>query len=131
MLALKSAMGKADNISTMIFDEIDSGIGGAASFVVGEKLFNLSLNKQIIAISHLAQIACFSGAHYLIEKYSEKGRTKIKIKRLNPEEKIKEISRMLGGMKDSEISKKHSEELIKKANLIITNLMKETAGVGN
>ncbi len=131
MLALKSAMGDADNISTMIFDEIDSGIGGEASFIVGEKLFNLSLYKQIIVISHLAQIACFSTSHYLIEKYVEKGRTKIKIKKLNPEEKIKEISRMLSGMKESEISKKHSEELIKKADLIKNNLIEETAEVGN
>jgi DNA repair protein RecN (Recombination protein N) len=131
MLALKSAMGNADNISTMIFDEIDSGIGGEASFVVGEKLFNLSLNKQIIVISHLAQIACFSAAHYLIEKYVLKGRTKIKINKLDSEGKIKEISRMLSGMKESEISQKHSEELIKKADIIKNNLIEETSGIGN
>jgi len=130
MLALKSALAAADNISTMIFDEIDSGVGGAIALVVGEKLYNISLEKQIIAISHLAQIACFSASHYFIDKYVQADRTKIKINKLGTDEKVKEISRMLGGMKESEISVKHAEELINKAEIIKNNLKKETAGTG-
>lgn len=118
MLALKSALGAADNISTMIFDEIDSGIGGVIALVVGEKLFNISLKKQIIAISHLAQIACFSTNHYYIDKYVQEARTMIKIDKLDEKDKVREISRMLGGMKDSEISIEHAGELIKKADII-------------
>lgn len=129
MLALKSALGAADNISTMVFDEIDSGIGGVIALVVGEKLFNISLNKQIIAISHLAQIACFSTDHYFIDKYVQEGRTMIKINKLDPVEKVEEISRMLGGMKNSEISIKHARELINKTDIIKNNLKKEMAGI--
>ncbi|MCD4670599.1 MAG: DNA repair protein RecN, partial [Actinomycetia bacterium] len=131
MLALKSALGAADNISTMIFDEIDSGIGGAIALVVGEKLYNISLKKQIIAISHLAQIACFSTSHYFIDKYVRADRTKIKINKLETDEKIKEISRMLGGMRESEISVKHAEELINKADTVKYNLKKEKAQIGD
>ncbi|HAJ95502.1 MAG TPA: DNA repair protein RecN [Actinobacteria bacterium] len=131
MLALKSALGAADNISTMIFDEIDSGIGGAIALVVGEKLFNISLKKQIIAISHLAQIACFSTSHYFIDKYVQKGRTMIKINKLGQDERVEEISRMLGGMKDSDISIKHAGELIGKADIIKNSLKKEAAVIGN
>jgi len=130
MLALKSALGSADNISTMIFDEIDSGIGGAIALVVGEKLFNISLKKQIIAISHLAQIACFSTNHYFIDKYVQEGRTMIKINKLDPAGKVEEVSRMLGGIRDSEISIKHAGELINKADLIKDNLKKEMTGIG-
>lgn len=131
MLALKSALGAADNISTMIFDEIDSGIGGAIALVVGEKLFNISLKKQIIAISHLAQIACFSTSHYFIDKYVQKGRTMIKICKLGPDDKVKEISRMLGGMKSSEISIKHARELINKTDIIKNDLKEEMTGIEN
>ncbi len=130
MLALKSALGAADNISTMIFDEIDSGIGGAIATVVGEKLYNISSKKQIIAITHLAQIACFSTDHYFIDKYVQGDHTKIKINKLETDAKIKEISRMLGGMSESEISVRHSEELIEKADIIKNDLEKGKVRVG-
>ena len=130
MLALKSALGAADDISTMVFDEIDSGVGGAISMIIGEKLHSIAIKKQIIVISHLAQIACFSKNHYFIDKYVENGRTKIKIKKLSQPEKVGEISRMLGGTRDSEISIKYALELIEKAISIKKNLNKETLKVG-
>ncbi|MCJ7471367.1 MAG: DNA repair protein RecN [Actinobacteria bacterium] len=104
MLALKSALSSADNISTMVFDEIDSGIGGTTSIVVGEKIYNISMSKQVIVITHLAQIACFSDHHYFIDKYIEGNRTKIRIKRLEDHDRTIEISRMLGGIGDIDIS---------------------------
>jgi len=131
MLAIKSALGAADNISTMVFDEIDSGIGGAISMIVGEKLFNISLKKQIIVISHLAQIACFSSSHYFINKFVQDGRTKIGIDRLDQEGKIEEVSRMLGGGSQSGISVRHARELIEKADTIKGGLKEETLKVGN
>ena len=131
MLALKSALSSADNISTMVFDEIDSGIGGATSIVVGEKIYNISRSKQVIVITHLAQIACFSDHHYFIDKYIEDNRTKIKIKRLKDHDKIIEISRMLGGIGGSDISLKHAEELAGRCNEIKINLMEEKIEVGN
>ncbi|MHB1253090.1 MAG: DNA repair protein RecN [Candidatus Humimicrobiaceae bacterium] len=112
MLALKSIISKVDNIDAMVFDEIDSGIGGETAVIVGEKLFKISSNKQIICITHLAQIACFAQTHLFINKYIEKNKTKINISILDKQEKIQEISRMLSGRKDSDISLKHAEELI-------------------
>jgi len=131
MLALKSALSSADNVSIMVFDEIDSGIGGATSIVVGEKIYNISGSKQVIVITHLAQIACFSDHHYFIDKYIEDNRTKIKIKRIKDKDKTSEISRMLGGIGESDISLKHAEELINKCNEIKINLMEEKLEVGN
>jgi len=131
MLALKSALSSADNISTMVFDEIDAGIGGATSIVVGEKIYNISRSKQVIVITHLAQIACFSDHHYFIDKYIEGNRTKIKIKKLEDNDRISEISRMLGGIGGSDISLKHAEELISNCNKIKISLMEEKLEVGN
>ena len=131
MLALKSALSSADNIPTMVFDEIDSGIGGATSIVVGEKIYNISRSKQVIVITHLAQIACFSDHHYFIDKYIEDERTKIKIKILRDNDRKSEISRMLGDIGESDISLRHAEELIDKCNEIKINLIEEKLEVGN
>ncbi|MHB8276789.1 MAG: DNA repair protein RecN [Candidatus Humimicrobiaceae bacterium] len=112
MLALKSIISKVDNINTMVFDEIDTGIGGETAAIVGEKLFKISENKQVICITHLPQIACFADRHLFINKYIEKNKTKINISILSEQEKIQEISRMLSGRKESDISLMHAEELI-------------------
>src|SRR4030043_1207400 len=122
MIALKSVISFVDKITTMLFDEIDTGIGGAASLVVGEKLYKISRNCQVIAITHLAQIACFSDAQYFIDKFVEKNRTKIKIKKLDSRDKIKEILRMMSGFGDSDIAAMHAGELMDKCNLIKNNL---------
>jgi len=131
MLALKSVISFVDNINIMIFDEIDVGIGGAASLVIGEKLYKISRNCQIIAITHLAQIACFSDAHYFIDKIIEGKRTRIKIKKLDSPDKIKEISRMISGMKESDISVMHAEELLEKCNAIKSDLIERKIKIEN
>ncbi len=131
MLALKSVIGSVDNITTMIFDEIDAGIGGAVSLVVGEKLFKISKNCQVIAITHLAQIACFSDSHYFIDKFIEKNRTKIRIKKLDLPDKISEISRMISGMEESNISVLHAEELMEKCRAIKNNLLEGRIKIEN
>jgi DNA repair protein RecN (Recombination protein N) len=131
MLALKSVISSVDNITTMIFDEIDAGIGGAVSLVVGEKLYKISKNCQVIAITHLAQIACFSDAHYFIDKFIESKRTKINIKKLNLSSKIKEISRMMSGLEESDISVMHAEELLDKCNAIKNELVERKIKVEN
>ena len=123
MLALKSIISCVDSISTMIFDEIDVGIGGETSRVVGEKLYKISRNRQVICITHLAPIACFSDSHFFIDKFIEGGRTKITITRLDENSKIKEVSRMLSGKKESSISIMHAEELINQCNVIKKNLL--------
>ena len=131
MLALKSVISSVDNITTMIFDEIDAGIGGAVSLVVGEKLYKISKNCQVIAITHLAQIACFSDAHYFIDKFIESKRTRINIKKLNLSSKIKEISRMMSGLEESDISVMHAEELLDKCNTIKNELAERKIKVEN
>ncbi|MDD5622060.1 MAG: DNA repair protein RecN [Actinomycetota bacterium] len=131
MLALKSVISSVDNITTMIFDEIDAGIGGATSLIVGEKLYKISRNCQIIAITHLAQIACFSDVHYFIDKFIDIKRTKIKIKKLDFGSKIKEISRMMSGLEESDISIKHAEELLDKCNTIKGDLTERKIKIEN
>ncbi len=126
MLALKSIIGSIDFISTMIFDEIDAGIGGATSLIVGQKLFKISRGYQVICITHLAQIAAFADSHYFIEKYTQAQKTKIRLGALDGQQKIKELSRMLSGLEDSSISVKHAQELMEKCH----HTKKEIGGKG-
>lgn len=131
MLALKSIISGMDNISAMVFDEIDTGIGGATAIVVGKKLHKISKNCQVICITHLPQIAAFSDHHYFIDKFEENGRTKIKITKLDNSKKVKELSRMLSGMEESSISIMHAEELLEQTKRIKKDLMEEKIKIGN
>ena len=115
MLAVKTQLSDVNEISTYIFDEIDAGISGKTAKVVGEKLARIAQNTQIIAVSHLAQIAVMSDSEFLIEKQEIEGKTLTKVKALNEEEKKKEIVRLLGGDVDDEYAGKHAEELLKQA----------------
>jgi DNA repair protein RecN (Recombination protein N) len=118
MLALKTIVSGIDNIITMIFDEIDTGIGGSTAIVVGKKLYSISGRCQVICITHLPQIAAFADDHFFIDKTVEKGRTKIMINRLPNDKVIKEIARMLSGLSESDISFKHAVELLEEATRI-------------
>ncbi|KPK76715.1 MAG: hypothetical protein AMJ89_03675 [candidate division Zixibacteria bacterium SM23_73] len=113
MLALKSVLAKADQVSAMIFDEIDVGIGGEVAFAVGKSLKNLSSSHQVIVITHLQQIASFADHHFKVFKESLKGRTVTKIKKLKEGEKIAEIARMISGEKIGELALKQAKEMIK------------------
>ena len=97
MLALKTVLADMDDIGTMIFDEIDTGISGRTAQKVSESLLKLSGAHQVILITHLPQIAAMADNHYLIEKRAEDGRTRTEIKSLNRDEMISELSRMLSG----------------------------------
>lgn len=115
MLAIKICLDEADEIPILVFDEIDSGIGGTAAPSVAEKLFNLSLLHQIFCITHLAPIGSMADTHFLIEKKLFKGRTITTVKKLKDDGRIEEINRMLIGEKSTEISYKHARELLEKA----------------
>jgi len=110
MLALKTVLSKADKVPTLIFDEIDSGVGGFMGAVVGKKLLNLGKARQVICITHLPQIASLAHRHFNVEKYVEGKRTHVAVSRLDSTRRIKEISRLLGG--ETKISVKHARELI-------------------
>jgi DNA repair protein RecN (Recombination protein N) len=116
MLALKSILAKADQVSTMIFDEIDVGIGGEVASAVGKSLKNLASSHQVIVITHLQQIASFADHHFKVFKESSKGRTITQIKKLEDQERIKEIARMISGEKISELTLKQAKEMIKTSN---------------
>ncbi len=115
MLAVKTQLSDVNEISTYIFDEIDAGISGKTAKVVGEKLARISNATQIIAVSHLAQIAAMSDDEFLIEKVEQDGKTITRVHELDEQSKIKEIVRLLGGSDGDEYAIKHAEELLKQA----------------
>jgi DNA repair protein RecN (Recombination protein N) len=98
---------------TMIFDEIDIGIGGRAAEAVGKKLKSLARHNQVLCVTHLPQIATFADHHYVIEKKERNGRTRTTIRPVVGEERTEEIARMLSGAKLTETSRKHAEQMIK------------------
>ena len=98
MLAIKSILAKVDTIDTLIFDEIDVGISGRTAQMVSEKMSHIAKNHQVIAITHLPQIAAMADSHYFIEKKAEDSRTKTSIVKLHREDSIRELARMLGGV---------------------------------
>lgn len=112
MLAFKSVLSYSDNVDSMIFDEIDTGISGNAANIVGKKLLKLSEKKQIICITHLPQIAAKGNEHYKIIKEVTKNHTATNILRLNYEDRIDEIARFLGGENITSIARKNAEELL-------------------
>lgn len=115
MLAVKTQLSDINEISTYIFDEIDAGISGKTAKVVGEKLARIAKNTQIIAVSHLAQIAVMSDDEFLIEKKESAGKTVTQVYALDETQKKKEIVRLLGGEDGDVYALKHAEELIKQA----------------
>ena len=116
MLAVKTQLSEVNEISTYIFDEIDAGISGKTAKVVGEQLARIAKNTQIIAVSHLAQIAVMSDKEFLIEKRESDKKTLTYVTALNESEKKREIVRLLGGGNTDEYAQKHAEELLKQAN---------------
>jgi DNA repair protein RecN (Recombination protein N) len=112
MLALKKVILSADIVDTLIFDEVDAGIGGKTAEIVGRKLKSLAGDRQVLVITHLAQIAAMSDNHYTVIKEKINDRVTTQVKNLNRTEKIKEIARMLAGEKITEISLKHAQEMV-------------------
>ena len=98
---------------TLVFDEIDTGIGGRAAEAVGKKLKSLSRSNQVLCVTHLPQIATFGDHHYVIEKKESGGRTRTSIRAVTGEERTEEVARMLSGAKLTETSRKHAEQMIK------------------
>jgi len=115
MLAVKTQLSSLNEISTYIFDEIDAGISGKTAKVVGEKLARIAKYTQILAVSHLAQIAVMSDSEFLIEKQEKEGKTLTTVEMLGEEAKKAEIVRLLGGTVGDEYAVKHAEELLKQA----------------
>jgi DNA repair protein RecN (Recombination protein N) len=98
---------------TLVFDEIDTGIGGRAAEAVGKKLKTLSRNNQVLCVTHLPQIATFADHHYVIEKKESASRTRTSIRPVTGDERTEEVARMLSGAKLTDTSRKHAEQMIK------------------
>lgn len=112
MLALKSVLSRTIAVPTLIFDEIDTGIGGRTGTVLADKLAALSGASQILCITHLPQIAAKGNRHFFIEKQTENGRTVIHVAALTHEERIHELARMLGGTRTTETVLQHAREML-------------------
>ena len=114
MLAIKTKMSDINEIDTYIFDEIDAGISGNTARVVAEKFADIAKKKQIIAVSHLAQISAMADENFVISKTeTEQGKTVTRVSRLQESEKIAEIVRLVGGERDSAAARDLAGELIK------------------
>jgi len=112
MLALKKIIANLDGISTMVFDEIDTGISGNTAKIVAQKLYDISKDKQVLAITHLPQLASMADNHYLIEKTSYGGNTFTKLAYLNESQRIAELARFIGGRESSEYAIPHAKDMI-------------------
>ena len=112
MLAMKSVLARTGAIPTMIFDEIDVGVGGRTAQTIGDKLEALAREAQIMCITHLPQIASRAGTHFFIEKQVHEGRTTVSVAPLDSEGRIEEIARMLGGSRRSEAVVQHAREML-------------------
>ncbi|MFZ5905208.1 MAG: DNA repair protein RecN [Chloroflexota bacterium] len=117
MLALKHVMARADEIPSLIFDEIDQGIGGRVGLVVGHKLWNLARSHQVFCVTHLPQLAVFGDQHWQVQKLIEKGRTLTRVERLDGEPRLLELSQMLGEVGEGTLRSAH--ELLQTARQII------------
>jgi DNA repair protein RecN (Recombination protein N) len=112
MLALKSILARVDRIPTLVFDEIDAGIGGTAATGVALKLREVAEHHQVLVITHLPQLASTAHAHLVVDKAVDNGATKTSVNALSGEERVREIARMLGGDPESELSREHARELL-------------------
>lgn len=114
MLAIKNALNEKDVVPTLIFDEVDSGLGGKAAQAIAEKLFKISRLNQVISVTHSPQVASFADRHFEIEKEVKDGSTFTKVYLLERLERVQELARMLAGS-DTKLAKEHARELLDKA----------------
>jgi len=112
VLALKNVLSQTGSVATVVFDEVDSGIGGATAEIVGRKLKEVSAHHQVICITHLPQIASFGGRHLRVTKQVADGRTATAVEKIDDEQKIEEISRMLGGVDVTETARDHARTML-------------------
>jgi DNA repair protein RecN (Recombination protein N) len=113
MLALKSLVLARDDVPTLLFDEVDAGIGGRVAEIVGRRLKKVAAAHQVLCVTHLPQIAALADSHFVVQKKSSGGRTVTLVKKLNDRDRVSEVARMLGGIEVTEKARRHAEEMIK------------------
>ncbi|MFV2047284.1 DNA repair protein RecN [Metabacillus sp. YM-086] len=112
MLAMKSIFSQHQGITSIIFDEVDTGVSGRVAQAIAEKIYRVSNGSQVLCITHLPQVAAMADTHLYIAKETKSGRTKTSVKPLVEDEKVKEIGRMIAGVEVTELSKEHAKELL-------------------
>ncbi|MDP2663423.1 MAG: DNA repair protein RecN, partial [Dehalococcoidia bacterium] len=127
MLAVKTALRQADSVPTLVFDEIDMGVGGRNAHTVGRKLASLARDRQVICITHLPQIACYGQDHYRVRKEVSSGRAATRIERLEGSSRVEELAAMLGSYTDGAMLES-AQDLLTRANDKETD--RATADVG-
>lgn len=113
MLAVKSAIAGADPVPVLIFDELDHGVGGRMGHVIGEKLWQLAREHQVLCITHLPQVACYGDAHYVVAKQVVDGRAATSVSRVEAEQRIEELALMLGGARAGSAARNSANELLR------------------
>lgn len=126
MLALKNVLVSADKVPTLIFDEIDQGIGGRVGGVVGEKLWQLGRNHSVLCVTHLPQLAAFADRHYEVHKLVEGGRTAAAVTRLGEQERVEELASMLGSL--NEANRESAREALRQAQNRAAQLQRQAGG---
>ncbi|MEC1718378.1 DNA repair protein RecN [Schinkia azotoformans] len=116
MLALKSIFSKHQGITSIIFDEVDTGVSGRVAQSMAEKIYKISNGSQVLCITHLPQVAAMADAHLYISKETKGDRTVTSISELQSEEKVKEVARMISGVEITDLTKQHASELLQLAN---------------
>ncbi|HEY0295264.1 MAG TPA: DNA repair protein RecN, partial [Bordetella sp.] len=111
-LALSVMASRAARVPTLIFDEVDSGVGGAVAEVVGKLLRELGERHQVLCVTHLPQVAACGNAHYRVSKTESRGQTRSGIEPLAPEARVEELARMLGGIKITDTTRNHAKEML-------------------
>ena len=114
-LAIKQVLAAADRTPTLVFDEIDSGIGGRSAEPVGRSLWELARTHQVLCVTHLGQIAAYADAQFRIEKHSRDDRTVTEVRRLSREERVEELAAMLAGAEGGSGARASAEELLERA----------------
>ncbi|TDQ47546.1 DNA repair protein RecN [Actinorugispora endophytica] len=112
MLAIEVVFAGADPVPTFVFDEVDAGVGGKAAVEIGRRLARLARRAQVIVVTHLPQVAAFADAHLVVEKSNDGMVTESGVTRLDRSGRVRELSRMLAGLEDSELGRAHAEELL-------------------
>src|SRR4029077_8824280 len=115
MLAVKQALARTDQVLTYVFDEVDAGIGGGAAEVIGRKLKKIASERQVIVITHLAQVAAFADAHVRVTKTAARGKTRVAIDALEGSGRAGELARMRGGANPSAEATAHAAEMLRHA----------------
>ena len=111
-LALKTALSRVDRRATLIFDEVDTGVGGRSASVVGEKLWGLTSEHQVLCVTHMPQVAAYADAHLVVAKGADEGASRVEVRSLERHERVGELAVMLGGDLGGQGARRNARELL-------------------